>query len=298
MGGSCCAPKIDYQGSVFYRKIDPTMEKTGKPDLDEVFSKADDPLQKAEEVRSKIAAAFKEMTTLTGTVVLKVPDLEQCVRSYLIKFLVELRKNAPTQGDTVDLDISKLDLQDLFCFSQQPPYLTVNEEKLKTLQSAFKCNPCEGELGKMKDSIVKFLQSLEGIKSVFDEYAKEVGEIKQEAFEFVGKLKYSEGVSEIYREIMIGKRNLQKILDMRSIIQVFGEVGNQISEAVEVFSRLYKDSSAFKQFDALAKVAIEKKCGDDMMKLVWETTNEAKLPKLEDWKDNFDYKIAGQVNTA
>jgi hypothetical protein len=297
-GASCCGPKVEYLGSVFYQKIDVKMEKTGKPELDEVFAKMDDPLQKSEETRALIANAFKEMTTITGTCVLKIPDLEQCVRAFLIRFLMEVRMNAPTTGDSVaPLDITKLDLQTLFSFSQESPYLSFDEEKLKNLQSLVKCDPNTGELGKMKETIVNFLHTLEGIKSVFDEYSKECAEIKDEAMEFVNKLKMSDGMSSIYNDIMVAKRNVQKILDMRSIINVFGEVAKEIAEVVEVFGKLYADKSSFNVFDNLAKEMVEKNV-TEMKLMVWNTTNEAKLDKFEFWETNFDYVVVGQLKTS
>ncbi len=296
MGATCCPPQVDYQGSMFYKKIDKTMEKTGKPDLDNVFAKADDPLEQAERTRSKIAETFKTMTIITGTCVLKIPDLEQSIRSYLIRFLMELRLNAPTQGGSEEFDWEKFDLNNMFHFSQESPFLSFDEEKLKILQSAFKINPTEGELGEQKDAICEFLKTLPGIKKVFEEYRKECGEIKDEGMEFVSKLKLSDGVQELYREIGIGTRNLQKILNMTSVLQMIGEVGNQVAEAVEVFAKAYRDKNSFKQFDTLAKDMVEKKIFD-MKKIVWETSNEKRLDKFEDWENNFEYREVGQIET-
>ena len=298
MGACGCGPKVEYQGSVFYRVIDDKLEKTGKPDIDEVFAKADDPLQQSEITRSKIANAFKEMTILTGTCVLKVPDLEQCIRAYLIKFLIELKLNSPTQGGSLDFDFSKLELNSMFTFSQTAPYISFDEKKLKDVQNIFKINPLEGELGKMKDSIVQFIKSLEGIKHIFDEYSKECWEIKEEAYEFISKLDVRDGMSELYRQVMIGKRNVQKILDMRVILEVIGEVGTQIAEAVNVFSSDIRDRSHFKKYEDLAAELVEKKITSDMKEIVWNTSNEAKLEKFEDWKNNFEYRPVGTIFTG
>ena len=197
----------------------------------------------------------------------------------------------------MDLDISKLELHHVFAFSQNPPFLVFDAEKLNTLQSLFKLNPMEGKLGKMKDSIITFIKSLEEIKKVYAEYTKEIGEIKNEAWEFVSKLEYKDGLSEVYRDCMIAKNNLQKILSMKDILDMIGNIGSQISETVEVFTKAYRDPNNFKEYDNLAKKLISEKQTEDMMEVVWNSTNEPKLDSFNDWKNNFEYRIVGEIQS-
>ena len=172
MGSFCCPEKIEYTGSVFYRRIDTKLEKTGKTELDEVFDKADDPLVQSERTREKIAAAFKEMTINTGTVVLKLPDLEQSIRAYIIRFLIEIRLSplltlTINKRDEVENVMSKLELHKLFIISDNSPYISFDEEVLKNLKLSFNIKPDGGELGKMKEVIVTFIRSLKEIKKVY-----------------------------------------------------------------------------------------------------------------------------------
>lgn len=284
----CCGTKIDYQGSIFYKKIDTIMEKTGKKELDAIFEKADDPLQQTEKTRSEIASKFKNMCITCGIVVLKIPDLEQAIRALVIRILMEIVKVTPKN----DLDFSKLNLQNLFKFSQESPYFVFDEKILGLCKGL---NVKEGEISKMIDSIVEFLKTLEGVKKVLDEYTKEVGEIKEEAFEFVKALDIKDGISEIYNQVLIGKRNVQKIFDMREAIQILGAAAEQISEVIKVVHSWYDDSKFYVSFGEKAKELVSKNI-TDMKKIVWETTNEPKLPQFEDWKTNFDYREAGHLN--
>ena len=295
MGGfSCCGPKVEYTGSIFYKVIDTHLEKTGKIELDSVFEKADDPLEQSEKTRKRMAETFKTMTILTGTCVLKVPDLEQCLRAYLIRFLIEVKKTAPTLGGLKqEFDISEL--YKLFKFEQTQPFISFDEAKLNELLKTHNFNPMEGELGQMKDSIVNFLKSITGIKQIFNEFAKEMGEIRLEAYEFITKLKLSDGASSIYNNLQIGRRNLQKIFDMRIILEIFSEVSKQMKEAVQVFGNVCSDRVKFKQYEDLACQMIEKNISNDMKRLVWESTNEPRLDKFEDWEHNFEYKLNNQV---
>jgi len=297
MGGMCCGPKVEYIGTIFYKIIDTKMEMTGKAELDEVFDKADDALQESEKTRLKIANAFKQMTISTGTVVLKNPDLEQCIRAYLIKFIMEVKLNARTKdGSNVvaDIDFDKLELNKLFSFLQEKPYIKLDEDKLKNLKEVLNFNPLAGELGKMREDIVRFIKSLEGIKSVFDEVVKEAQEIRAEAYEFITKLKLSDGANELMKNLQIGKRNLQKIIDMTTIVKIIGEASRQISESVQVFGNLCTDSKEFKKYEGLADEMNLKRI-TDMKQIVWETTNEQRLDKFEQWETNFDYKLVNQV---
>ena len=166
MGATCyCSHEVDYVGSVFYRKIDTKLEKTGKPELDEVFQKADDPLEESEKQRKIIANAFKEMTLVTGTVVLKRPDLEQSIRAFLIRFLMEIKKNI-TVGGFVN-GFSQVGIQNLFTFDMQPPYLKIDEVTVNKLKEQFNVNPFSGELGAMLEAIIGFLKTLQGIGERF-----------------------------------------------------------------------------------------------------------------------------------
>ena len=197
----------------------------------------------------------------------------------------------------MDLDISKLELHKVFAFSQNPPFLVFDADKLNTLQSLFKLNPMEGQLGKMKDSIITFIKSLEEVKKVYAEYSKELREIKDECWEFISHLNVKDGLSEVYKQCMIGKNNLKKILNMKDILDMFGTIGSQIKETVEVFGKAATDPNNFKDYDNLAKKLISEKQTEDMMKVVWFSTNEPKLDNFNDWKNNFEYRIVGEIQT-
>jgi len=301
MGSFCCPEKIEYTGSVFYRRIDTKLEKTGKTELDEVFDKADDPLVQSERTREKIAAAFKEMTINTGTVVLKLPDLEQSIRAYIIRFLIEIRLSplltlTINKRDEVENVMSKLELHKLFIISDNSPYISFDEEVLKNLKLSFNIKPDGGELGKMKEVIVTFIRSLKEIKKVYKEFLKEMEEIQAEAYEFLTKLKITDGPQELYKDLLIGKRNLQKIIDMTTIIQIISEVSRELTEVVDVFSKVRSDVDEFKKLDDLAKKMFIFKI-TDMKQIVWNTSNEPRLKRFESWVHNFDYKIEEQVDT-
>jgi hypothetical protein len=265
------------------------MEKTGKKELDAVFEKADDPLQQAEKTRAEIATKFRAMCTTCGIVVLKIPDLEQAIRAFVIRILMDIVKLTPSSEGPVDF--KKLDLHNLFSFKQESPYFTFDEKILGLCKGL---NVKDGEIAKMKDSIVDFLKSLEGVKKVFDEYTKEVGEIKDEAYDFVRLIDVKDGISEIYNQVKIGKRNLEKIFDVRGAMLMLGEAAEQIAEVIKVVHGWYDDPKFYIDFGEKARELVKKNI-TDMKKVVWETTNEQKLEKSEDWENNFDYRVVGQL---
>jgi len=121
-------------------------------------------------------------------------------------------------------------------------------------------------------------------------------EIQAEAYEFLTKLKITDGPQELYKDLLIGKRNLQKIIDMTTIIQIISEVSRELTEVVDVFSKVRSDVDEFKKLDDLAKKMFIFKI-TDMKQIVWNTSNEPRLKRFESWVHNFDYKIEEQVDT-
>ena len=282
----CCAQKKEFIGSPFYNKIDICLEKTGNKDLDSIFKKIDDPLEKTEETRQQIATSFKHMIITCGTCVLQKPDIEQCLRAYIIKLVSLLVSSSKTE----DLDPNLL-MSNFMSFSSKSPFISLNEEKIAEFKQVFGVNASEGILKDIKDSIINFLTDLVKLKEVYESYYVEVGELKDEISEFVEilRLNYAKyGLSTTWDYMQIGKRNLLKIFDMRHLLNIFTNISIQIAEAVEVFSAILTDKSKYKVYVDLAK-DVAKKNITDMKDIVWETTNESKLAKLSDWKNNFVY---------
>ena len=152
----------------------------------------------------------------------------------------------------------------------------------------------------MKQAIVNFFNQIKGLNEVYDEYLKEMREIKGEVSEFIGVLLkgYNEfGLKETWEFLKIGRENLANLVNLESFIQILTELGRQVAESVEKFAIAFSKKENIKVFEDLADQMLKENI-IDMKQIVWNTTNEEKLTNFEDWKNNFSYKELGTLDLS
>ncbi len=290
MGATCCKGKQeDYMGCIFYKKIDIKLEKSGKEDLDKVFGHAETILTKAENARQILADAFKTLTKITGTCVLKNPDIEQCFRSFFIKLIAEFKKILPSSSDEAK------DILGILSFSNSKPYLNVDQEKLDALKEKHKANPMNDEINDIMKQITDYLSQLEEFGNSLKEIVEDVNNAKNDCLTLVKNIQTKK--EEYVGAIPISKKNIEKIVADGDIIRMFQEITNQFAEVIEKLSSISTNPNEIAELAKLGADMADKNIFE-AKQLVWETTNETKLDVFDDWVNNFEYRVVGEVTSS
>jgi len=291
MGFTCCKKSVDYTGCLFYKKLNLKLEKTDKEDVDKVFGHTEIILNNFENSRQFIADAFKLLTKITGTCVLKNPDLEQCVRAFFIKLLVEFFKLIPKGKDEAE-ELKKV--FEIFEFSTKAPFFSVNNEKLNKVKEKFNANPINKDIeeiiNQINDYMGKFDDFVNSLKAVDDE----IKAGKQDCLDLIENIKNDkQQYGSVLPKVL---RNMNAILDRGNVFLMLKEVIDQFGEVVEKLQSVLSDPKEMLDLIKLSKDMYDKQIFE-IKQLCWETTNEERLSKFEDWENNFEYRVVGELKT-
>jgi hypothetical protein len=88
----CCAKRINYYGHKIFKPIDTkiNIDENESKEVKEILLEYKNLLEKSEENRKEIAKKFESMLIDTGTCVLRKPNMERTIITYIVQIFIKL----------------------------------------------------------------------------------------------------------------------------------------------------------------------------------------------------------------
>ena len=88
----CCAKRINYYGHKIFKPIETNIkiDENESNEIKEILKEYKNLLEKSEENRKEIAKKFELMLIDTGTCVLRKPNMERTIITYIVQIFIKL----------------------------------------------------------------------------------------------------------------------------------------------------------------------------------------------------------------
>lgn len=290
----CCGGKR-YIGNFIFKPIDcQTLAKCSHDSLDKMFFEIEGFIKRSEEVRSSIAAKFKDMIVATGSCVLLHPTVERSLSSFLILIMIEINKEL---GDDLK-KLEEFDYKSLIQIDSKPPFVHINEEKKKELKNSFKVDiESNKDIQNCKQTILAFIETLNKFKDFFVELTEKTKKFYGDSLKIVEELKKqykSDGKDHItagqaFDLMATAEKNLEKVFDVSSILSLMGNLFLELASTIYTLSQKIMHPNELRKWAKIAADAAKKKIFDPK-EIVFVYALEEKCKRIQDWEQNICYR--------
>jgi hypothetical protein len=294
----CCGSRKKMMGNIIFRPIDQKIEKCGDKEFDEMFDKIAMLINKAEDLRGKIAGKFKNMIIETGSCVLRRPTIERSVSSFVLQIFIEVNKDI--KGDTEKL--KKFNFKSLFEFKISAPYFSFNQKSISELKSSLNVSLDDNpELVKGKKAIFEFIESLNLFKDFFVDMSNQISILYNQSYEFFKQIKNkltSSGkdgitIKQATDIVTIAERNLEHTLEVTGLITIMNSFIFETVQAIATLADNIMHPREILNLQNIATDAYQKKIFTPK-EIVFKYSKYEKCDHIDDWQENICYKEDGQ----
>ena len=266
----CCAKRINYYGHKIFKPIDTkiNIDDNESKEVKEILTEYKNLLEKSEENRKEISKKFESMLIDTGTCVLRKPNMERTIITYIVQIFIKLHLCAKKKN--VILDMNDLKISNLITFSIKPPFINFNDNGFDKLKEKYDFDfEHDTNLQKGKLSILDFLSSLEKNNEILT-------------------LQFNQ-IKNTFNKISSYK-NLKYLKNGIEAVSFFFDV---ITEIISSISKIGKTLSLPQEIELLHKIsedAVEKKIFEPMQICFNYSYGEC-CKNIADWKENMTYQV-------
>jgi len=268
---NCCYKEPEYIGHKIFKKID--TEIVIPNDLNEENKKTlneyKNLLIENENKREEITKKFENMLIITGACVLRKPNLERGILTYIVSFCIKLKYCAKKKG--INIDSNDINFKKLFSFSLKPPFFSLNDEQINFLKEkyGFDVNKDE-ELKKGKESIKEFLESLSTIKDMLS-------------------LQFNQ-ISTLFKKLtsLESLKNMKHLKSSLDNFVFYYNVVNELSNSMDKLTSNLSQKGTLKLFLDIAEDAISKNL-KNMKEICWEYSKGETCSNINNYKENLSY---------
>ena len=225
-------------------------------------------LQEAEKVRIEISKKFEIFLYNTGACVLKQPNFERGLITFIINLIIQILISA--NENNVKFNKEDISFDKFIFISTSVPFIELNKNVLNILKKKYGFNFYENEiLMNGINSIIDFLSTLPSIKSVLE---NQVIILKNLVFESITNIHMLDQLEDAIDGLVF-------------LIDFFNEISNGIIETQIKLSKPKKIQLFFK----IAESAANKKLKDPK-KIALLYSSGDNCGSVDKWKENMTYK--------
>lgn len=281
-----CQAASCVKSCVFEREVDVIGNKIFQPLVTEISSTDYDTLSVSqkealttfqndlitvENKRQELAQKFEQMLYETGACVLRQPNLERAMITYLIFLLTKVQLSAKEKGQSLSKE--DFSLSNFISLQKESPFITFNQQAVLELKDKYGFHlEKETALINGKNSIFNFLSAIPEANKLIGIQVNAIKELIKNGIEDIRDLSI---VSQI-KEALVGIMFVNDLL--YETISSIGEVQSQIMHPrkLELFLK------------------ISKRCADEGMtdprEIAFNYAEGEKCNEMVKWKENITYK--------
>ena len=265
----CCAKRINYYGHKIFKPIETKIkiDENESNENKEIIKEYEKLLEKSEENRKEIAKKFEAMLIDTGSCVLRKPNMERTIITYLVQILIKL--NLAAKKKKINLDKEDLKISNLIGFSIKPPFINFNDKEFDKLKEKYDFDfEHDTNLQKGKLSILDFLSSLEKNNEII---SLQINQIKNT----LSKIK--------------SFKNLKLLKNGFDAVNFFFDVINEIISSFSNIGNTLNQPQEMELLNKISEDAVQKNIFEPMQICFNYSYGEC-CKNIADWKENMTYQ--------